>query len=94
METVKVQGKNGKHKVLIYTISTCAWCKKTKKFLSDNDIEYEYIDIDLCKEVDQEKIRKDIRNRGEVVAFPTMVVDDKILITGFLTDKIKEVLEL
>ena len=91
---VKVQGKNGKHKVLIYTISTCAWCKKTKKFLSDNDIEYEYIDIDLCKEVDQEKIRKDIRNRGEVVAFPTMIVDDKILITGFLTDKIKEVLEL
>jgi len=94
MEVVKVQGKKFKHKVLMYTLSTCAWCKRTKKFLSDNDIEYEYIDMDLCKEEDREKIRKNIRDRGGDVAFPTMIVDDKILITGFLTDKIKEALEL
>jgi glutaredoxin-like protein NrdH len=93
MDDVKVQGKNRKHKVLMYTISTCAWCKKTKKFLSDNDIEYNYVDIDLCKEADREKIREDIRKRGGEIVFPTMIVDDKILITGFLTDKIKEVLE-
>lgn len=93
MDDVKVQGKNRKHKVLMYTISTCAWCKKTKKFLSDNDIEYNYVDIDLCKEEDREKIREDIRKRGGEIVFPTMIVDDKILITGFLTDKIKEVLE-
>jgi len=67
--------------------------REQKKFLSDNNIEYEYIDIDLCKEEDQEKIRKDIRKRGGEVVFPTMVVDDKILISGFLTDKIKEALE-
>ncbi|MGD0330828.1 MAG: glutaredoxin family protein [Nitrososphaeria archaeon] len=94
MEAIKVQGKNLKHKVLMYTLSTCAWCKRTKKFLSDNDIGYEYIDMDLCKEEDREKIRKDIRDRGGAVAFPTMIVDNKILITGFVADKIKEALEI
>jgi glutaredoxin len=94
METVKVQGKNLKHKVLMYTLSSCAWCKRTKKFLSDNGIAYEYIDMDLCEEEDREKIRKDIRDRGGAVAFPTMIVDDKILITGFVADKIKEALEI
>jgi glutaredoxin-like protein NrdH len=94
MELVKVQGKNLRHKVLMYTLSTCAWCKRTKKLLSDNDIEYQYVDLDLCEEGDREKIRKDIRDRGGDVAFPTMIVDDKILITGFAVDKIKEALEI
>ncbi len=33
--------------VKLYALSTCAWCKKTKKFLEERNVEYEGIDIHL-----------------------------------------------
>lgn len=92
MKKNKVAGKNSNHKVLIYAISTCAWCKMTKKFLSDNSVEYEYVDVDLTDDEDHEKIREDITSRGGEPSYPTIIVDDKTVITGFRKDKIKEVL--
>jgi glutaredoxin-like protein NrdH len=94
METTRVSGKNKTHKVLMYAISTCAWCKMTKKFLKDNDIEYDYVDVDLTSDEDHEKIRKDITSRGAEPSFPTLIVDDKTVITGFRKDQIKEALEI
>jgi len=90
----KVSGKNNKHKVLLYALSTCAWCRLTKQFLNDNRIEYEYVDVDLCSEKDREKVRTDIQRRGGDVSYPTIIIDDKILINGFRKDKIREALDL
>ena len=94
MQTTKVPGKNNKHRVLMYAISTCAWCKRAKKLLKDNNIEYEYVDIDLCSREDREKIREDILNRGGRLSYPAIVIDSRILITGFQEDKIREALEI
>jgi len=93
MNTIKVTGENKRHTVLLYAISTCAWCKRAKKFLVDNNIKYEYVDVDLCSKEDQEKINRDILNRGGRLSFPTIIIDDKILINGFHEDRIKEALE-
>ncbi|MBD3172715.1 glutaredoxin family protein, partial [Candidatus Bathyarchaeota archaeon] len=46
METYKVEGSNKEHKVFLYTLSTCGWCKKTKELLKEKDIAYEFIDLD------------------------------------------------
>ena len=92
MNVQKVTGANKAHRVLLYAISTCAWCKRTKKFLKDNDIEYEYIDVDLCDEADRRKIRSDITRRGGNPVYPTIIIDSDILITGFLEKQIKEAL--
>jgi len=94
MNKVKVAGKNNNHKVLVYALSTCAWCKMTKKFLKDNDIEYEYVDVDLATDQDHEKIRQDIIDRGSEPSFPTLIVDDKVVITGFRNGLVKEALAL
>lgn len=94
MNRVKVAGKNNKHKVLMYAISTCAWCKMTKKFLRDNDVEYEYVDVDLTDDGDHEKIRQDMIDRGSEPTYPTIIVDSKTVINGFRKDKIKEALDI
>jgi glutaredoxin len=94
MEKIRVSGKNKTHKVLMYAISTCAWCKMTKQFLKDNDVEYEYVDVDMASDEDHEKIRREITSRGASPSFPTVVVDDKTVITGFRKDKLKEALEI
>lgn len=94
MQTTKVEGKNNKHKVLLYALSTCGWCKKGKQLLRTNEIEFEYVDVDLSSDEDYEKVRKDILRRGGRFSFPTVIIDDEILITGFKEDKIRESLEI
>jgi len=94
MDIVRVPGTRKDHKVLLYAISTCGWCKQAKTFLQNHGIEYEYIDIDKCSKEDLEKVKEDVIKRGGPLNFPTFVIDDKILITGFRQDKLKEVLKL
>ena len=94
METTKVPGTNKKHKVLLYAISTCVWCKRMKKLLQENNVEYEYIDIDLCSEDDRQKIREDIQKRKGRLTYPTLIIDDTTLITGFREPAVKEALEI
>jgi len=94
MQTVKVMGKNNKHKVLMYALNICGWCKRAKQFLKDNEVEYEYIDVDLCSMADKQKIRQDIQNRGGILAYPTLIIDNKTVLTGAPQDKLKEVLEI
>ena len=94
MNLVKITGKNKKHKVFLYAISTCAWCKMNKQFLKDNDVEYEYVDVDLTSQRDHEKIRQDIENRGGEPNYPLIIVDDKVMINGFRKDRIKEALDI
>lgn len=94
MKVSKVSGKNSKHKVLVYALSTCVWCKLTKQYLSDNGIEYQYVDVDLEGEDDKQKIREKIQEKGGALSYPTTIVDENIVITGFRKDKLKEALEL
>ncbi len=94
MNISKVSGKNNKHKVFVYALSTCVWCKLTKQFLNDSSIEYEYVDVDLADEKDKQKIHAKISSMGGMISYPTTIVDDKILVTGFRKDKLKEVLEI
>lgn len=94
MNKIKVSGKNNKHKVLVYALSTCAWCKMTKKFLSDSGVEYEFVDVDLASAQDHEKIRDDIVKKGGEPNYPTIIVDNKIVIAGFRKDLLQKALEL
>ena len=64
MNISKVSGKNNKHKVFLYALSTCVWCKLTKQFLNENNVEYEYVDVDLEDEKDKQKIHETIQRQG------------------------------
>jgi len=94
MQFSKVPGKQNKHRVVLYALSTCVWCKMTKQFLQDSDVEFEYINVDLCKEDEKQKIRQHIQSKGGSLTYPTTIVDDNVVITGFRKDKLKEALGL
>ncbi len=93
MDIVKVQGKDKRHKVFVYALSTCAWCKKTKRFLEEKGVEYEYVDVDRCNAGDLEKIKSEISSKGLPLSFPLVIIDEKTFITGFREDKISEALK-
>ena len=92
MNVSKVAGKNSKHKVFVYALSTCVWCKLTKQYLNENSIEYEYVDVDLLNDQDRMKVHSIIVSKGGMISYPTTIVDDKVVVTGFRKDQLKEVL--
>lgn len=92
MQFSKVSGKKNDHKVTLYALSTCVWCKLTKQFLTDNGVEFEFIDVDLLDEDDKRKVHETIMSKGGSLNYPTTIVDDKTVVTGFRKDKLKEAL--
>ena len=94
MNTVKVEGKKKKHRVFLYTLSTCGWCKMTKQYLKDNDVAYEYMDVDKCSKEEQQEAVEDLKRRNAPVAFPAIIINDEKLISGFKKDALAEALGL
>ena len=92
MQFSKVSGKKNDHKVTVYALSTCVWCKMTKQFLSDSGVEYEYVDVDLLDDDAKRKVHETITSKCGSLIYPTTIVDDKTVITGFRKDKLKEAL--
>ena len=94
MEFSKVSGKKNNHKVTLYALSTCVWCKLTKQFLNENEVSYEFVDVDLLDEEDKQKVHQTITSKGGNLTYPTTIIDNKVVITGFRKDKLKEALEI
>ena len=57
-------------KITIYSLSTCLWCKKTKKYFEENKIPYEFVDYDKQDEDRQEKMMEEMRASGCTGSFP------------------------
>lgn len=91
MALVHVKGKN-KGKVILYALSTCVWCNKTKKLLTELGVDFYYVYVDLLKGDEKEKILNEMTHRNPRRSFPTLIIDDKTCIVGYQERKIREVL--
>ena len=80
-------------KVKIFTLSTCSHCKATKKFLNDNGIPFDCVDVDLLQGADRENILKEVEKYNPQRSFPTIIIGDTIII-GFRESDIREALGL
>jgi len=83
-----VAGKK-KGKVMLYALSTCGWCARTKALLNELGVEYDYIDVDKLKGEEQSAAIREIQKYNPACNFPTLVIDSKKCIIGFKEDDIR-----
>ena len=78
----------------------CTTCKKAKKFLVENNVEFKDRDITLDKEMNLKDKLKDMSDKekiellatnGKLVKRPLLICDDKVLV-GFKEEKYREIL--
>jgi len=91
MNVVHVEGQN-KGDIMLYALSTCGWCKKTKKFLKSLGVEYRYVDVDLLDQDEKKKIDAEVNKWNPNRNFPMMVINNNKCIVGYQEDAIKEAL--
>lgn len=89
VEKKHVQGIK-KGNVLIYALSTCQWCRRTKELLSEMGIDYYYIDVDLVTGDEQKEAIENIKKFNPACSFPTMVINERESIVGFDDEKIRD----
>jgi glutaredoxin len=84
-----VVGKN-KGRIVLYALSTCPWCKKTKELLEDIGVEYYFGDVDLMTDAERKEAMRIVQKWNPGSSFPTMIIDDSKCIIGFQENKIRE----
>ncbi|MDD4859803.1 MAG: glutaredoxin family protein [Dehalococcoidales bacterium] len=89
MAVEHVAGKNVGH-IMLYALSTCGWCKKTRELLQELGVAYDYEYIDLLQGETREKARQSVMKWNPACSFPTLVIDNKRCIVGFKEDEIRK----
>ncbi|MGC8797587.1 MAG: glutaredoxin family protein [candidate division WOR-3 bacterium] len=89
----RIAGKNNRHAVTLYALSTCGWCRMTKELLNRHGIEYQFIDVDLTIGPERDEIMNQVRQFNPRGSFPTILIDDRAVI-GYDEERIKELLEI
>lgn len=92
MEAEHVSGRNVGH-TMLYALSTCPWCQKTKKLLGELGVEYFYIDVDDLDGAEKEEVMAEVAKWNPARSFPTLVLDNKKCIVGFREEDIRKVLK-
>ncbi|MBC8449599.1 MAG: glutaredoxin family protein [Chloroflexi bacterium] len=82
------------HKVTFYGLSTCGWCKRTKRFLDAHGVDYELIYVDHLTGAERQQVIEEVMRWNPRASFPTVVVDNSIAVIGYREDQLQEVLGL
>jgi glutaredoxin len=84
-----VNGKK-KGKVVLYALSTCQWCEKTKALLIELGVDFSYVYVDLAEGAEQDRLLEQLERFNPRGSFPTLVIDDRKCIVGFREEEIRE----
>jgi len=79
-----------------YFISTCGWCKKTRRLLDENNVDYEYEYVDLLSGSEKARVLDEVSQYNPRKSFPTLVVSNgqTQVVVGFKESRLREVLGL
>jgi glutaredoxin-like protein NrdH len=89
-----VNGPHNERHTVFYGLSTCVWCRRTRRFLEDQGVEFDYIYVDKLKGQERAEAIEQVRRWNSAVSFPTVVVDNDRCVVGYKTEELKEVLGL
>jgi glutaredoxin-like protein NrdH len=89
----KVTGDSRRGEVTLYALSTCPWCKRTKRLFNENGVAYEYVDVDLLDGDEADRVVAEIGRLNPNRSFPTIIINGQV-IAGFQEERIREALGL
>ncbi len=79
--------------VFIYALSTCPYCRMTKKYLTESNVDYDFVDVDLLTGDEKQRVIDEVKALSGGTSFPVIKVDDDVIV-GFNKVRLKELLGL
>ncbi len=81
-----------KGNIVMYGLSTCVWCKRTKKLLTDLGVDFYFIYVDKLDEKEENQAVDEVKRFNPSTSFPTTVINGEKAIVGFKEKEIREAL--
>jgi glutaredoxin len=75
--------------VLVYALTTCPWCRKTKQWFTDSKIQFEAIDVDALPADEQDEAADKAYKLSGGRRFPVVVINSEVVV-GYSPDKFLE----
>lgn len=79
--------------VKVYALSTCPYCRMTRRYLDENGVEYDVTEVDLLEGEEKEAAVAEVKQISGGASFPVVVIDENVIV-GFNKARIKELLSL
>ncbi|MFB3924868.1 MAG: glutaredoxin family protein [Syntrophales bacterium] len=92
MEAKHVMGED-KGRVMLYALSTCVWCRKTKDLLKTMNVSFDYTDVDLLNAKERDEAMEEIRKWNPLCSFPSLIINNNCVV-GYDEKKIRELLTI
>ena len=67
-------------KVKVYALSTCPYCKRTKRFLDEHKVPYDGTDVDLLDDAEQDVLLEEIEKLTGRRSFPVVIVGSEAIV--------------
>ena len=80
-------------KVKVYALSTCPYCKRTKRFLDENSVPYDCTDVDLLDDDAQEPVLQEIEKITGRRSFPVVLIGEEVIV-GHDEERLRRALKL
>jgi glutaredoxin len=77
--------------VMVYALSTCPYCKLAKKFLTEHEVAYDFVDVDLLEGEERESTISTVRDLSGGTSFPVIDVDGQVVV-GFDKSRMSKLL--
>lgn len=91
MTMIHVKGKD-KGNIILYALSTCVWCEKTKRLLTELGVDFNYVYVDLLQGEERARVLDEMTRHNSARSFPTLVINDTKRIVGYQEKIIRETL--
>ena len=77
---------------MLYALSTCIWCRKTRELLDSLGVGYSFVYLDQLVGAQQDEAMDEMARANPARSFPTVVINGEIVIRGFDESRMREAL--
>ena len=77
----------------LYALSTCPYCRMTKRYLDDHGITYEMTEVDLLEGDEKQEVVDEVKRLSGGTSFPVLTADGQVIV-GFNKSKMADLLGL
>ena len=83
----------GNDGILLYTLSTCPWCRKAKDWFATQNVPVTCVDVDLLPDDESDAVAEKAHELSGSRVFPVAVINGQVVV-GFSPEKYEDLLEI
>jgi glutaredoxin len=79
--------------VKIFALTTCPYCRMARKYLDENDVTYDVVEVDLLDGEERAAAIAEVKEASGGTSFPVLILGEETIV-GFNKKRMKELLDL